>query len=156
MKEVIAFFWGSHEYGLEISHMQSLENYREIVQLPESPSCILGTVTIRNQVYPVYDVGVKFGHHGSEITEDTKFLLVRTRAGNIAWLVDKVGKVFRVDGEAVQQFPAVAQTKETACIEFIAKRGSSLIVVMDPDKILEDSEAEEIKKLDLRKEGQEA
>ncbi len=155
MKEIIVFFISGKEYGIEISGMQSLENYREIIPFPDAPDCILGTVKIRDEVYPVFDIKHKFMLPATEVTEDTKILLLKTNVGIVACVVDNVGKVFRAEGDHVQPFPLVARSDDTAYIDFIAKRNNELIVVMAPDALLTPEEAEEVSKIDFSKKKEE-
>lgn len=149
MKEVIVFFIGGKEYGIEISGMQSLENYQEIQKLPEAPEDILGTVKIRDEIYPVYNIKAKFSLPATEVTEDTKMLLLRTDIGTIACVVDDVGKVFRAEGEDVQPFPKVARSKATDYIDFIARRDQELIVVIDPNALLSEEQKKGLQKIDF-------
>lgn len=153
MKEVIVFFIGESEYGVDIAGMQSLENFTEIKAFPDVPECILGTVKIRNEVYPVYDLKAKLAVPATEVTEDTKVLLLRTKAGSLACVVDSVSKVFRAEGENIQQFGGVARTEATSYIDFIVRRNNELIVVIDPEELLTEEEAEEIRKIDFSKTG---
>ncbi len=149
MKEVIVFFISGKEYGIEISHVRSLENYREVVPLPDAPDWILGTVSIRNEQFPVVDIKSWFMLPAAEVTENTKILLLRNSYGTIACVVDNVGKVFRADGENIQDFPNVARSGETAYIDFIARRNNELIVVIDPDALLTEEQTECLQKIDF-------
>lgn len=155
MKEVIVFFISGKEYGIEISGMQSLENYRDIVPFPGAPDCILGTVKIRDEIYPVYDIKAKFCLPAAEVTENTKILLLRTNVGNLACVVDNVGKVFRAEGEDVQPFPSVARSEDTDYIDFIARRQNELIVVINPNTLLTSEESECVSKIDFSAEKEE-
>lgn len=157
MKEIIVFVIDGAEYGVEIAGMQSLENFTGITPFPDAPECILGTVKIRDDIYPVYDLKAKLSIPASEATEDTKVLVLRTRAGNLACMVDSVSKVFRAEGENIQQFPGVAQTEATRYIDFVVRRDQRLIVVINPKELLAEEEVEEIRKIDFSKpEGQDA
>ena len=89
MKEIIVFFLSDKEYGIEISGMQSLENYREIQHASDLPDGMNGLVQIRDDIYPVYDMKQKFCLPAKEVTEDTKILLLRTHAGKVAIVVDR-------------------------------------------------------------------
>ena len=99
-----------------------------------------GLVQIRDDIYPVYDMKQKFCLPAKEVTEDTKILLLRTHAGKVAIVVDRVGKVFRAEDKDIQEFPRVARTRDTDYINFIAKRGNDLIVVVNPDTLLTDEQ----------------
>lgn len=151
MKEIIAFFISGREYGVEISGMQSLESSQEIKPFPEAPECILGTIEIRDEIYPVYDIRARFMFPKAEHNANEKILLLRTRAGSLACIVDDVGSVFRVEGEDIQSFPKVAQTGDTAYIDFIARRDNQLVVVINPNELLTDEECSEIQKIDFTK-----
>lgn len=161
MKEIIVFFLNGTEFGVEIGGMQTLENYQEIRPLPDAPEGILGSVKIRNEYYPVYDLkakvvpGARQDISPETATEDTKILLLKTDVGNIACVVDNVGKVFRAEGDDVQQFPGVARSKETNYIDFIARRNNELIVVIDSHALLTKEQKEGLKKIDFSKEQEE-
>lgn len=161
MKEVIVFFLNGTEYGIEISGMQSLENYQEIRPLPDAPEGILGSVKIRNENYPVYDLkakvvpGARQDVSPEAVTEDTKLLVLKTEVGDVACVVDDVGKVFRAEGDDIQQFPGMARTKETNYIDFIARRDNELIVVIDSRSLLTKEQREGIKKIDFSEEQEE-
>ncbi|MGN1205415.1 MAG: chemotaxis protein CheW [Eubacterium sp.] len=140
MKEIIVFFLSDKEYGIEISGMQSLENYQEIEHESDLPEGMSGLVKIRDEIYPVYDMKRKLCLPAKEVTEDTKILLLRTKAGKIAIVVDRVGKVFRAQDADVKDFPCVARMPDTDYIDFVAKRGNELIVVINPDSLLDEEQ----------------
>lgn len=152
MKEIITFFISGREYGIEISGMQSLESYQEIHPLSEAPDCILGTIVVRDEVYPVYDLRAKLNLPAAEMTKDTKILLLRTSKRGIACMVDSVDKVFQAEGDNIQIFPKEAQTAGTDYIDFIARRDGELIVVINPDALMSEEDFDIMNELDLSQE----
>ena len=140
MKEIVTFFISGREYGIEISGMQSLESYQEIRPLSEAPECILGTIVVRDEVYPVFDIRAKLNLPAAVMTKDTKILLLRTSKRGIACMVDSVEKVFQAEGENIQIFPREARTEGTDYIDFIARRDNELIVVINPDALLSEED----------------
>lgn len=161
MKEIIVFILNGKEYGVEIGGMQSLEKIQEMSPVPDAPDYILGSVTIRDQIYPVFDINNRLGLSRStgsganpmsgEGEQYTKILLLRTPAGSIACLVDGVGKVLRAEGDNVQSFPKMAMTEGTDFVDFIVREGSRLIVVIKPDLLLSKEQIECIRKIDFSK-----
>lgn len=159
MKEIIVFILNGKEYGVEIGGMQSLEKIQEVSPVPDAPDYILGSVKIREQIYPVFDINSKLGLPGSanpgaaQMADSeggyTKILLLRTPAGTIACLVNGVGKVLRAEGENVQSFPRMAMTKGTDFVDFVVREGNRLIVVIRPEQLLSKEQIAAIRKLDL-------
>lgn len=152
MKEIVTFFISGREYGIEISGMQSLESYQEIQPLSEAPDCILGTIVVRDEVYPVFDIRAKLNLPAAGMTKGTKILLLRTSKRGIACMVDSVDKVFQAEGDNIQTFPKEAQTEGTDYIDFIARRDGELIVVINPDALLSEEDFDRIDELDLSQE----
>lgn len=161
MKEIIVFILNGKEYGVEISGMQSLEKIQEMSPVPDAPDYILGSVTIRDEIYPVFDINSRLGLSRStdpgvdqtagQGEEYTKILLLRTPAGTIACLVDGVGKVLRAEGENVQSFPKMAMTEGTDFVDFIVREENRLIVVIKPELLLSQEQIESIRKIDFSK-----
>ena len=155
MREIIVFFLNGKEYGIEIIGMQSLEKIQEIRPLPDAPDYILGTVKIRDGIYPVFDINSKIstlaGPGGGQAVEYTKILLLRTKAGTGACLVDRVDKVLRAEGEDVQPFPKMAMTKDTDFVDFVVRRENRLIVVIKPNALLTEEQVKCIRELDFSK-----
>ncbi len=143
MREIIVFFLNGKEYGIEIIGMQSLEKIQEIRPLPDAPDYILGTVKIRDGIYPVFDINSKIstlaGPGGGQAVEYTKILLLRTKAGTVACLVD------------VQPFPKMAMTKDTDFVDFVVRRENRLIVVIKPNALLTEEQVKCIRELDFSK-----
>ncbi|MCH5264716.1 MAG: purine-binding chemotaxis protein CheW [Lachnospiraceae bacterium] len=147
MKEVVVFFLSGKEYGIEVSNMQGLENYREMVSLSEAPEYLKGVVVIRKESIPVVDIKKLLMLPPAEKTGETKYLVVRTSHGKMAFLADGVSRIFRVEGEDAQNFPPLAQPKTAAYIESVAICERSLVLVLDPEKLLGDEEWEAISEL---------
>lgn len=161
MKEIIVFILNGKEYGVEISGMQSLEKIQDMSSVPDAPDYILGSVTIRDEIYPVFDINSRLGlsrsagpgvnQSGNDGEGYTKILLLRTPAGTIACLVDGVGKVLRAEGENVQSFPKMAMTEGTDFVDFIVREENRLIVVIKPELLLSQEQIESIRKIDFSK-----
>lgn len=159
MKEIIVFILNGKEYGVEIGGMQSLEKIQEISPVQDAPDYILGSVNIRDEFYPVFDINSRFGlpkrtkpvvEHTADGQEvHTKILLLRTPAGTIACMVDGIGKVLRAEGENIQSFPKMAMTEGTDFVDFIVREAGRLIVVIRPQQLLSEEQVAAIRKLDL-------
>lgn len=156
MKEIITFFLDGKRYGIEISGMQSLESCQEIQPLEEAPEGILGTVEVREEIFPVLDIRARLALPPGRAPEGEeeirkKILLLRTGAGVIACMIDGMGKVFRAEGDDVQTFPSIAKTKETEFVDFIVRVERELVVVIRPDALLTKEQAEGLRKIDFSK-----
>ncbi len=158
VKEVIVFTISGKKYGIEIGGMQSLETFQEVQPLADAPDFILGTVEIRGAVIPVFDINRIIGLPAKKpdgqpvgAVEKRKLLLLRTKAGTLACIVDGVENVFRAEGGDVQPVPQMTRTKGTDFLDFIIRKDDKLVVVIQPGELFTDEQVKSIRETDFTK-----
>lgn len=159
VKEVIVFTVSGKKYGIEIGGMQSLETFQEVQPFPEAPEFILGTVEIRGVVIPVFDINRIIGLPPAQkpdgqpagAVELRKLLLLRTKAGTLACIVDGVENVFRAEGGDVQQVPQMTRTEGTDFLDFVIRKDNNLVVVIQPRALFTDEQVKSIQETDFTK-----
>lgn len=157
MKEIVAFFLSGKEYGVEVSHIQGLENYAEIMSFEGTPESILGVVDIRGEAIPVMNIKRKLVLPPVGVTGDTKLVVFSTRRGKLACVADGVSHIFQVEGDGFQNVPQFFQGEKTVYVDFVANIGKRLIIVMNPDRLLTDGEWKSVAKMltEYREKGNE-
>lgn len=136
MKEIVTIYLSGKKYGVEVCQMQGIENFTEMTLAPDMPDCMQGVITVRKETIPVVDIKKQFVLPAAEITQNTKYLVLRTSQGKMAVVADGVAKILKVEEEDVQDFPAIVQTKATSYVKFIVKSEGQLILVINTDAIL--------------------
>lgn len=136
MKEVVSFFLSGKEYGVEVSHMQGVENYAELTHTAQAQERLLGIINIRDELIPVMDIKKRLVLPPAGVTADTKYLVFRTSHGKLACVADGIADIFQVDGENVQSFPSIMKTESTDYADFVAKRKNGLVIVINPENLL--------------------
>ena len=145
MKEVVTFFLSGKEYGVEVSRMQGIENYGEVSGASDVPENFLGLACIRDEIIPVLDIKKKLVLPPVPVTGETKYVVIRTEKGKLAFVVDGVSRILQADGDEVQDFPALVQTKATSYGDFVVNHEGRLILAINPEGLLT---AEEWKKIE--------
>jgi purine-binding chemotaxis protein CheW len=140
MKEVVVFFLSGKEYGVEIAGMQGLENYVPLTELSDPSEKMLGVVTIRNEIVPVINIKKYLILPHTGVTAQTKYVILRTTKGKVAFIVDGVSEILKVDGDGVMERPSLLQGNATAYVDFIARSGQKLVVVINPEGLLTDDD----------------
>ncbi len=147
MREIVTFFLSGKEYGVEVSGMQGIENYKEYSKASDLPECILGFVSVRDETIPVLDIKKKLVLPETPITEGTKYVVIRTQQGKLAFVADGVSQIIQEDGDGIQDFPAIMQTKATSYVDFVVNHKDHLILTINPEGLLTKEEWEQIEKV---------
>ena len=104
-KQIVLFGLNNEDYGLDINKVQEIVRYQEVKKLPETIDYILGVINLRDKIIPIIDLKYKLYQQVSEITEDTRIIVVKiaeTLAGVIA---DNVYEVLLIPEENIEDAP---------------------------------------------------
>lgn len=137
MKEIVSFFLSGKKYAVEVNHMQGIEKPCQMDQPPDMPDFLEGVVDIRGEVIPVLAIRKKLTLPAAETTEKTKFLVFRTHQGKMACIVDGISRILKIDDKNVQAFPSIILNAETGYADFVARYEGELILVINPDNLLD-------------------
>ena len=147
MKEIVVFFLSGKEYGVEIGGMQGFENYVPMTEVSDPDGKMLGVVTIRGEMVPIINIKKCLVLPPAGVTEDTKYVILRTSNGKVGFVVDGVSQILRIEGDDIQEFPRLLQGKETKYVDFIARKEMNLVLVINPEGILTEKEWKNIRNM---------
>ena len=123
----VIFRLGNQQFGVDINLVQSIERQINIVRVPNAMEYISGIVNLRGEVIPAFSLRKKFGTDDAvgSIGEDSTVIV------NIPGVVP---------------MPALAKTVDTAYLDRVANVNGELVILLDVEKLLTQSEAESVKK----------
>lgn len=134
--QLIAFRLGQNEYGLEISCVQEIIRVLDITRVPKAPSYIAGVINLRGSVITVINLHKRFGLTSTEITEDSRIIIIKWKDIVAGIMVDAAYEVTRVPLQMTETAPNVAGSAEKDYIKGVAKVNERLLVLLDPEKVL--------------------
>lgn len=128
---LIAFRLGREEYGVEVSEVQEIIKAKEMTRVPRSPSYIRGVINLRGNIVPVMDLRVRFGSGVSEVSGDTRIVILNYGKLQFGIIVDAVSEVLRLPSEAVEPPPPLSATVGESFIRGVGKVDGRLIILVD-------------------------
>lgn len=143
----IIFRVNEGEYGLDVSQVNAIETLSDVVPVPNAANHILGIMNLRGEVLPVYSLRTKFGLQEVPVDEQTKVIITKSNDVTIAFKVDEVKEIIECDNAKLTDFPSIARSQDTAYVDRVANHNGRLILLLDQDKLLKESEAEAISQL---------
>ena len=131
--------WGSGErlFGVDIKYCREVDKNKEIVHVPHARKQIAGIVNLRGDVVTVIDLGVLLGHEKKTVSGDNVIIRLRSRTGHIALLAEYIHDVVAVAPDQLESIPAHLGENEVRFIQAVAMTTRGLVVILDPDEILE-------------------
>jgi len=134
-RQLVVFTLGTEHYALGIQQVHEIIRYCEPRSVASRADWVRGVISLRGRIVPVYDLAARLGVP-SELTEQTKIVIVEAGSETAGVIVDGVEEVLTVEDEQMQDAPGA----DTTLIDSIAKVGSRLVVLLKPSAIFTEPE----------------
>lgn len=135
--ELLEFFVGEKDYGINIAKVNEIMTYREVTPLPAAPDEIEGLFMPRDKIITVVDLHKVLC---IEKPEDNDGLLIVCEFNglDIAFHVTNVKGIQRISWSNIEKPPTVANNSQMGISTGIAKIEGRIIVILDFEKIISD------------------
>ncbi len=154
--KVVSFEIGGEEYALDIMKIDSIIEVKDVLKIPQSLPFIEGIMDFRGTVIPVINGRKKLSFSDGK-SESNKAVVVNISNKKVAILVDEVKEVLTFSQSELEEPPKEITNVNNKYISAIANMNGRMIIVLDVDKILTESESKMVSNLtengDLSKES---
>ncbi len=133
-KQLVVFTLGGEHYALPIQVVNEIIRYTEPRSVASRTDWVRGVISLRGRIVPVYDVAARLGL-SSELTEQSKIVIVEAGAETAGVIVDSVEEVLTVSDSQVEDAPGA----DSAMIEAIVRIDERLIVLLTLGAIFAES-----------------
>ena len=130
--QLVVFTLGGESYGLPIGQVQEIIRHQEPRTMSATDPSVLGVISLRGRIVPVYDLAAKLGLPASTGTENAMIVIVAVADELAGIVVDAVEEVLSLDDVAFDELP----TGAAAAFDKIARIEDRLIVVLSGQALL--------------------
>jgi len=141
----VTFQLENETYGINVMQVQEILRYSEIAPVPGSPLYVLGIINLRGNVVTVIDTRLRFGLESSDITDETRVIVIESEKQVIGILVDSASEVVYLKSSEIDEAPNVGNDESAQFIQGVSNRDGRLLILVDLDKLLSDDEWDELK-----------
>ena len=134
--ELATFYVGDSLFGMDILKVQEINKHMEMTVVPQAPEYVTGILNLRGQIVTVIDLGQKLGLSSTELTDESRNIIVKSKDEYIGLLVDRISDVAVADWEKVEPPPANIGGVQGKYFEGVFKTENSLIGILDEEEVL--------------------
>ena len=128
------------EYGVPITQVQEIITMTRPTQLPQAPDFVEGIINLRGRIIPIIDLKKRFQMGNSDITGDTRSVVVEVEGQTMGIIVDEVSEVLRLANSDIEPPPAIIGGITAEYLTGVGKIEGRLLILLDMNKILTDKE----------------
>jgi purine-binding chemotaxis protein CheW len=137
--QLVSFHVGGEEFGLDILRVQEIIRLQQLTRVPNSPTFMDGVMNLRGKIIPVIALRKRFGLEHVAHQKDTRIVVVEIKGTVLGFIVDSVSEVLRIPLDTVEPPPRLGRV-EREYVSGVGKLGDRLLIVLDIDRLLSDSE----------------
>ncbi|HCF48838.1 MAG TPA: chemotaxis protein CheW [Syntrophomonas sp.] len=132
------------EYGVGVTTVQEIIPMTQPTRLPQTPDFIEGIINLRGRVIPIIDLKKRFNMGASDLTAESRSVVVEVGGKTVGIIVDEVSEVMRLPVDSIEPPPAVMGAIASDYITGVGKLDNRLLILLDMDKILNEGERTEL------------
>lgn len=134
--ELATFYVGNALCGMDILKVQEINKIMQMTKVPQAPEYVLGILNLRGQIVTIIDLGKKLGLGSTDISQDTRNIIVNSSGGHVGLLVRQISDVVAADMEKKERPPANMGGIQGEFFTGVFKTDTELIGILDVDKVL--------------------
>jgi purine-binding chemotaxis protein CheW len=138
--QYVTFRLDDETYGINVMQIQEVLRYTEIAPVPGAPDYVLGIINLRGNVVTVIDTRKRFGLIESEISDQTRIVVLELEGQVIGVLVDSVAEVVYLKQSEIETAPNVGNEESARFIQGVCNKNGELIILVEFEKMLSEEE----------------
>jgi purine-binding chemotaxis protein CheW len=130
-RQYLVFHLGIEEYALDITRISEIIKVREFTDIPGTPQFILGIISLRGIVVPVFDLRRRLNLGESELTPTSRIVVCQLDDMTVGLLVDRIGQVVNLSDDDVEPPPAVLSGLDREMVTGIGRSQGHMIILLN-------------------------
>lgn len=134
-RQLVVFSLAGEAYGVDIERVQEIIRLQNITHVPRTPPYVNGVINLRGKIVPVVDLRRRLALPCSDLSEESRIVVVKVEESTIGMIVDAVNEVYRVDGSRIEPISPFIVSVNTDYLLGIVRSDDRLIVLIDLDAV---------------------
>lgn len=148
-KQFVVFKLGKEEYGIDIMNVKEIGPYQESVKIPNAPDFVEGIINYRGKVIPIICLKKRFNLAPKEVDNNTRIIVINLNEKQIGFIVDEASQTIRLNDSNIDSTPDIVSSVDRKYLTGVGKLDERLIILIDLEKVLNESEKTQISKMDV-------
>ena len=140
-------------YGLAVSQTREILDKVTVTKVPRSSAELLGVINLRGQVVPVIDLRLKLKLASTGVKSHNSCIIIAevdidSDLHIVGIQVDEVREVLELSADMIEPAPRLGSCINTRFIKGMGKIGEHFLVLLDINRLFNETEITELQSLD--------
>ena len=134
--QCLAFSLGAEEYALNIVAISEIIKVKEFTDVPRAPGFVLGVISLRGVVVPVFDLAERLNLGKSELTTNSRIVVCQSGEIIAGLLVDSINQVIKLADDSIEPPPAVLSGLDRDFMTGVGRHQGRMVILLDVENVL--------------------
>jgi purine-binding chemotaxis protein CheW len=130
-RQYLAFHLADEEYALDITQISEIIKVREFTDIPRAPEFVLGIISLRGVVVPVFDLRQRLNLGKSELIATSRVIVCQNDDVTVGFLVDTINQVVDLVDDEVEPPPGVLSGLDRDMVFGIGRYQGRMIILLN-------------------------
>ncbi len=129
--QLLIFKLGSHDFAVDIEHVDTIIPYQETTKVPNTPEYLEGLIDVRGKIYTVFNLRKRLKMSEDGESSPTRIIVLNYKSASVSFLADSANEILRTDRENVEPVPETLETLDRSFLSGVMKSQERLILLLD-------------------------
>lgn len=130
-------------YGIDVTTIMEVIRVPDIAPVPSAHKDILGIINLRGKIITTLDARRKFNVTESELTNESRIVIIQHNDSLLGFLVDSVVEVLKIPKDKIGPSPTVTEGASQQLFDGIYSEDGHFVIIFNAIKMIEQEEMHE-------------
>lgn len=136
-RQYLAFNLDDEEYALDIKLISEIIKVREFTDIPRAPEFILGIISLRGVVVPVFDLRLRLKLGVSELLPTSRIVVCQLEDVSVGLLVDSINQVVNLIDDEIEPPPGVLSGLDREMVSGLGRYQDRMLILLNINSVLD-------------------
>lgn len=136
VRQYLAFHLDDEEYALDITRISEIIKVREFTDIPRVPGFVLGIISLRGVVVPIFDLRRRLNLGVSELLPTSRIIVSQQDDVTVGLLVDSINQVVNLPDDELEPPPGVLSGLDREMVDGLGRYQGRMIILLNLKNVL--------------------
>ncbi len=136
VQQYATFYVGNLLLGIDIGQVQEINRQLDVTNVPQAPKCVRGVINLRGEVTTVIDLRTILGLEQTEVTEDSRNLILNFQGETLGFLVDRISDILALKSGEIDPPPTNIKGIQGKYFLGVHALETEILVLLNLDAVL--------------------
>jgi purine-binding chemotaxis protein CheW len=136
-RQWLTFSLGDEEYSLDIENVREIIKPREISDIPRAPEFVLGIISLRGIIIPVFDLKKRLKLGQVDSSPASRIIVCQEDERIVGLLVENITQVVGLPDAGIEPPPSVLSGLDRDMVEGVGRHQGRMIILLNLASVLD-------------------